>query len=519
MSANCSLTASDLRYSHPGVPTIQICDKPLDVPLDVNLWGYDFTTKRLVTAEDPAELRIFDAADVFFEYNLEAPASSASEMPPEYGLTCVKPAMSFPDASALFFPPSSKLFRAKEPCPAQIVAADGRPDPRWLAAPSTPGGTPSKQAAKKPQALVRVCARPAGIGSKVDRWASRDSKGNLLTNNDKVFADAVAKAELVFIFDEKAPPESVYWFVKDPAELSCPNQPPPQPYKEAKAAGRLEMMATATSLAAGCGVTPQQLAHETSWTSSPDGHGPPLNFLETLAHNLAIAGALASGDTSGSLKDPNGSRYGIPAGKNVGGPDLLILQAAAGTFAIIGIPVKSGKQFIQEVTRALSQKKVAGILDPKVLSKEIAEQLAADPGKEAIKDAIDALKRGEELSLESFGKAMAPSLREASVILPYSRAKIFTRGWEGKFQAHHILEVDMMEQLKLGAAEDAPAIILSEADHQVITTALDKARADFRSTMGREINSPQELWQIYQKVYAKYPSWLEAIKGYFPNVQ
>lgn len=65
-SADCRLSESDLRYSHPNIPLVHICDKPLDVPKDVDLWGYDFTTKRLVTAEDPAELRTFDAADVFF---------------------------------------------------------------------------------------------------------------------------------------------------------------------------------------------------------------------------------------------------------------------------------------------------------------------------------------------------------------------------------------------------------------------------------------------------------------------
>ncbi|MBK9265385.1 MAG: hypothetical protein IPM54_37070 [Polyangiaceae bacterium] len=251
----------------------------------------------------------------------------------------------------------------------------------------------------------------------------------------------------------------------------------------------------------------------------------PLNFVEVLARNLAIAGALASGDTSGSLKDPNGSRYGIPSGKNAGGPDLLLLQAAAGTFAIIGIPFKSGKEFIETVTRALSQKKVAGILDPKVLSREIAEKLAEEPKKEAVKDAIDALKRGDDKAfdaLESFGKAMAPSLREAGVILPYSRAKIFTKGWEGKFQAHHALEVDMAEDIfgmDMKAIDDIPAIVLSEAEHKAITNKLNQARAKVLDGLRREGKgaelSPSDLWKVYEEVYAGYPSWLDAIKPYF----
>ncbi|MBK9260596.1 MAG: hypothetical protein IPM54_12330 [Polyangiaceae bacterium] len=103
---------------------------------------------------------------------------------------------------------------------------------------------------------------------------------------------------------------------------------------------------------------------------------------------------------------------------------MLLLQAAAGTFAIIGIPFKSGKEFIETVTRALSQKKVAGILDPKVLSREIAEELPKDPTKAQLDKAL----QGE--IVESYGMAMAMSLRDAGTILPYSRAQIFTAGWE-----------------------------------------------------------------------------------------
>ncbi len=45
-SADCGLSESDLRYSHPNTPIVAICDKPLDVPKDVEFWGYDFTTRR-----------------------------------------------------------------------------------------------------------------------------------------------------------------------------------------------------------------------------------------------------------------------------------------------------------------------------------------------------------------------------------------------------------------------------------------------------------------------------------------
>jgi len=47
--ANCTLTASDLRYSHPDTSIIQICDKPLDVPHEVNLWGYVVVVRKPIS--------------------------------------------------------------------------------------------------------------------------------------------------------------------------------------------------------------------------------------------------------------------------------------------------------------------------------------------------------------------------------------------------------------------------------------------------------------------------------------
>lgn len=57
VGADCTLftlSTSDLRYSHPTIPVVQICDKPLDVPDNENLWGFNYATKELVT--DPVEM-------------------------------------------------------------------------------------------------------------------------------------------------------------------------------------------------------------------------------------------------------------------------------------------------------------------------------------------------------------------------------------------------------------------------------------------------------------------------------
>jgi hypothetical protein len=68
------------------------------------------------------------------------------------------------------------------------------------------------------------------------------------------------------------------------------------------------------------------------------------------------------------------------------------------------------------------------------------------------------------------------------------------------------------------AIDNIPAIILTEAEHIEMTNNLNAARNE---VMGgaNQIPSPQQLWKIYQKAYAARPAWLEAIKGYFPNVR
>lgn len=572
-STDCGLSASDLEYSHPNIPIYQICDKPLDVGDGLNFWGFNYTTKQLVTEEDPAELRTFDAADAFFEYNPDAPLSSASKMPREYGLTCVKPSISYPQYT--FLPPSedlpssSDLFRRKEPCPAKATAAAFR-EARFLAqSPSDkPACDPPAQAKKPvkkgPPARVPVCVRPSWVPApytdakgrlvQVLEWGMiLDNKKNVWTFEASDYKKGVVNADIIFVFTKDAKPESAYYFTKDLTKLSCPTKSTKsfdevvgagdmplldevtaareaKEAKEAQEAAKKGSSDKGTGPKNGSGQTPGATKGDgqTTETSAPNGKGPPLNFGELLAQNIMLAGRIAAGDVSGRLDDPNGTRHGMAGGKNVGGPDFVILQAATGVFAIIGIPFKSTKDFIEKVTNALEANKVASIIDPKVLSKELAEQLATEPGKEAMENVIKVLKTGDKAAvkeaveaLPSFGKAMAPSLRDAAVILPYSRAQIFTAGWEGKLQAHHILEVAMArDTLDMGpkAIDDIPAIILSEAQHKEITNTLNIVREKVLQGTGKKTpTTQQELWKIYQEAYKRYPAWLDAIKGYFPN--
>lgn len=202
-SADCALTTYDLRYSNPKIPIYQICDKPLDVSDDVDLWGYNFTTKRLVTAEDPLELRMFYGADAFFEYDPDAPLSSLEHAAPEWGLTCVQP---------VTFLAGEDEFLPWKPCIYEIADVVGRDDPRWLSQTEGRKGLCDPPLHAK---RVHVCVHPPGVPADVKEWGMvRGVKGNRLTRDEKDYAKRAAKAEIIFVYDKDAPPESVYYFVQ-----------------------------------------------------------------------------------------------------------------------------------------------------------------------------------------------------------------------------------------------------------------------------------------------------------------
>jgi hypothetical protein len=203
---------------------------------------------------------------------------------------------------------------------------------------------------------------------------------------------------------------------------------------------------------------------------------------------MVIAGAFQSGDVSGDLKDPNGSRYGIANGKNIGGPDSLALQLAAGTFMMLKNPLRTTAAFGRKIAQAARQKGVLIIAEARLFPQGIAKEL-----------------------VETYGKDMAPSLHQLKTIMPYSRASMFTKGWAYLYQAHHIFEVAMMEQLGMGSAADAPAIILKKEEHEAISAALDAARA----RLGTTTPNKEQLWKIYKEVYKNDPNWLKAIASYF----
>ncbi len=86
--------------------------------------------------------------------------------------------------------------------------------------------------------------------------------------------------------------------------------------------------------------------------------------------------------------------------------------------------------------------------------------------------------------------------------------KKFTDQLGGRWQAHHILEEAVARDLRLGATDRIPAVILTEAEHKLIT-------AELRAAGTAEAGSLPKLWKAYQKAYSKHPDWLAAIQSYF----
>ena len=244
-------------------------------------------------------------------------------------------------------------------------------------------------------------------------------------------------------------------------------------------------------------------AHEVK-KPGPDGKGEGGNSdapvkvaqksaLDKFSEEMAYAGALANVNLNHDTKRPDGKQYGIPGGKNATGPNNPIAQAAAGAIGVVAAVLSAGTGgFRKKFVKALKK-------GEPVAYKEMAE-LGEKGAEELIEELVKA--KGKD------GRAyLAQALSATETVGPYSVMRKFTDNLGGKWQAHHILEVKMMKDFRLGKPDLGPSVILSDAEHKVMTAKLDKATASVRSS--------QELWQAYQGAYADHPRWLDAIKSYF----
>ncbi len=219
------------------------------------------------------------------------------------------------------------------------------------------------------------------------------------------------------------------------------------------------------------------------------------------AEQLIFGGAIASGELNHDIQRPDGKQYGMPGGKNAEGPNNPAAQASAGVVLVVAAVLSAGgRTFYKKLAKALKDGKPLAYSEMQNVADDVADELANKLGEHFKK----------QLGTDAVNKtriALAASLNQNGAIGPYSKMTQFTDKLGGSYQAHHILEVKMMKDFRLGNPDLGPSVILAEAEHKAVTAKLKIETANVRNV--------QELWKAYQKVYTDYPHWLKAIEPYF----
>ncbi|MDC3961794.1 hypothetical protein [Polyangium jinanense] len=151
------------------------------------------------------------------------------------------------------------------------------------------------------------------------------------------------------------------------------------------------------------------------------GKAKPLTPIERMVRELTIASAMLNGEFNHDLARKDGKRFGIIGGDDEDGVDSAIVQAAAAlTQVASAVLVGQAEKFAKKLEEACAKKAPLIIEGAEKLSKETAELLA-----------------------QRYGVDIAHGLEQNGAIGAYEVMREFTRGLEGSYQAHHILEKDI----------------------------------------------------------------------------
>ena len=206
---------------------------------------------------------------------------------------------------------------------------------------------------------------------------------------------------------------------------------------------------------------------------------------DKFAEEMAYAAAIANLQMNENTKRPDGKQHGIPSGKNATGPNSPAVQAAVSALMVAAVALSAGAGNFKKKLIAALQK---------------GEPLA-------YKEMADLGEKGAEELAKKYGYQVTQALHVNGAVGPYSVMRKFTDNLGGRYQAHHILEVQKMKDLKLGNPDFAPSVILSDAEHKIMSKKLNDAMVNVRST--------KKLWDKYQEVYADHADWIKAIEPYF----
>ncbi|MRG98131.1 hypothetical protein [Polyangium spumosum] len=219
-----------------------------------------------------------------------------------------------------------------------------------------------------------------------------------------------------------------------------------------------------------------------------DGTGKQkaLTPLERMVRELTIASAMLNGEFNHDLARKDGKRFGIIGGSSEDGVDNAIVQAAAAIAQVAsGVLVGQAETFAKKLEEACAKKAPLIIEGAEELSKETAELLA-----------------------KQYGEEITSALAQNQTIAPYEVLSKFTDGMKGRYEAHHILEVNQAITHGLTKELDKiPSVILTVAEHRDFNRMFIAARPGIRSKA--------DLWKVYEEAYKSYPHWLDAIKPYF----
>jgi hypothetical protein len=104
-------------------------------------------------------------------------------------------------------------------------------------------------------------------------------------------------------------------------------------------------------------------------------------------------------------------------------------------------------------------------------------------------------------------------LHSRKTIATYEVLRIAVSGWEGRYQAHHIVEAQVLRMLGHDV-NTCPAVILTEAEHKAITAKLRLGDLEPSNLKYMDV-SKKEILEAYEQAYADRPLWLDVVRPYF----
>lgn len=443
---------------------IHVCRRPPNVPQNWGRWSYTSGGKIMFETADNKIFQQKTNGLTVYVYDPWASVGSMKALPmPHNKLPCPPP----------------------PPRPAQVSPSAAPPkaaSPPATAPPAKPAAPPVKPAPKK--------EAPKLVGNgKGDSGADDVAPDKAPDNPKPIPGPGIKKMPIAWAkpIPKDPPPNAL-----PPGTALLPNAehlPPAEtlPQSTALLPKSDQVGAGITSKGSGPGNKLEDKDPSRGGGAGTAGTAPVTGF-DRVAYELAFAAAIVNGQMNEDLTLPGSTAHGIVGGKNPGGPDMAVVQAAVSLTQISSAAIiTQANKFAQRLKQAFATKNERIILNGvDDVTEEVAEALA-----------------------KQYGVDIAEALAKNGTIGPYAVMKKFTEKLGGAYQAHHIFENARIKKLLPGANPDKfPAIILTKEEHQAITRELAK-----RSP---EMTNLKKAWKVYQEVYKDYPAWLEAIRPYFP---